>query len=107
VLVLLPILYPIIIWLQTKRGFRNLQPFQMNIQYAFSSKGYKVSDEKSFAAIDWDAILRAAESEHSFNLFFHKSLFHTIPKRCFKQPEDIGRLRTLLKQVLGTKATIS
>jgi hypothetical protein len=107
VLVLFPILYPIIIWFQTKRGFGNLQPFQMNIRYAFSSHGYKVSDEKSFAAIDWDTILRAAESKHSFHLFFHRSLFHTIPKRCFKQPEDIGRLRTLLKQVLGTKASVS
>jgi hypothetical protein len=55
----------------------------------------------------WDAILRAAESKHSFHLFFHKSFFHTIPKRCFKQPEDIVRLRNLLKRSLGTKATVS
>jgi hypothetical protein len=107
VLVLFPILYPVIIWFQTKRGFGNLQSFQTKIQYAFSSHGYKVSDGKSFADIDWDTILHAAESKHSFHLFFHKSLFHTIPKRCFRQSEDIGRLRTLLKQVLGTKATIS
>jgi len=107
VLVLFPILYPITIWFQTKRGFGNLQPFQMNIRYAFSSHGYKVSDERSFADIDWDTILRAAESKHAFHLFFHRSLFHTIPKRCFRQPEDIGRLRTLLKQVLDTKATVS
>jgi hypothetical protein len=104
-LVVFPILYPIIIWFQTKRGFGNLQPFQRNIRYAFSSHGYRVSDEKSFAVVDWDTILRAAESKHAFHLFFHRSLFHTIPKRCFKQQEDIGRLRTLLKQVLGTKAT--
>jgi hypothetical protein len=52
-----------------------------------------------------DAVV--AESKHSFNLFFHKSLFHPIPKRCFRQPEDIGRFRTLLKQVFGTKASVS
>ena len=107
VLILFPILYPVIIWFQTKRGFGSLQPFQTKIQYAFSSQGYKVSDLKSFADIDWDTILRASESEHSFHIFFHRSLFHTIPKRCFRQPEDIGRLRALLKQVLGTKATVS
>jgi len=107
VLVLFPILYPVIIWSQTRRGFGNLQPFQTKIQYVFSSHGYKVSDVKSFAHIDWDTILHAAESKHSFHLFFHKSLFHTIPKRCFRQPEDIGRLRMLLKQVLGTKASVS
>ncbi len=107
VLILLPILYLVITWFQTKRGFGNLLPFQTKIQYAFSSHGYKVSDVKSSADIDWEAILRAAESKHSFHIFFHKSLFHTIPRRCFQQPEDIGRLRTLLKQVLGTKATVS
>jgi YcxB-like protein len=107
VLVLFPILYPLIIWVQTKRGFGNLQPFQTKIQYAFSSHGYKVSDVKSRADIDWDTILRAAESKHSFHLFFHRSLFHTIPKRCFRNPEDIGRLRTLLKQALGSRAIVS
>jgi len=66
VLILFPILYPVIIWFQTKRGFGNLQPFQTKIQYVFSSHGYKVSDLKSFADIDWDTILRASESEHSF-----------------------------------------
>lgn len=107
VLILFPFLYLVIIWFQTKRGFGNLQPFQTKIQYAFSSHGYKVSDVKSSADIDWEAILRAAESKHSFHIFFHRSLFHTIPKRCFQQPEDIGRLRTLLKQVLGTRAMVA
>jgi hypothetical protein len=107
VLILFPFLYLVIIWFQTKRGFGNLQPFQTKIQYAFSPHGYKVNDVKCSADIDWEAILRAAESKHSFHIFFHRSLFHTIPKRCFQQPEDIGRLRTLLKQVLGTRAMVS
>ena len=107
VLIIIPILYPLLIWFQTKRGFGNLQDFQTKIQYSFSPNGYSVRDIKSYADIDWGAILRAAESKHSFHLFFHKSLFHTIPKRCFKRPEDIVRLRTLLKHVLGTKATVS
>ncbi|MGH9873836.1 MAG: YcxB family protein [Pyrinomonadaceae bacterium] len=51
--------------------------------------------------------MRAAESEHSFHLFFDRSLFHTIPKRCFTHPEDVARFRTLLKKTLGTKATVS
>jgi len=107
VLIGFPVLYPILIWYQTKRGFGNLQGFQIKIQYSFSSDGYKVRDIKSSADIDWHSILRAAESKHSFHLFFHKSFFHTIPKRCFKQPDDIVRLRDLLKRSLGTKATVA
>ena len=105
-LIIIPILYPLLIWFQTKRGFGNLQDFQTRIQYLFLPTGYTVRDAKSSADMNWDAILRAAESKHSFHLFFHKSFFHTIPKRCFKRPEDISRLRALLIQTLGTKATV-
>jgi hypothetical protein len=106
-LITIPVLYSLLIWFQTKRGFGNLQDFQTTIQYLFSPNGYTVRDAKSSADMAWDAILRAAESKHSFHLFFHKSFFHTIPKRCFKRPEDIVRLRSLLKHALGTKATVS
>jgi hypothetical protein len=102
-----PIFYFATIWRRTKRSFENLQTFQTKIEYSFSVKGFAVHDMKSSSEIDWDAILRVDESKHSFNLFFHRSLFQAIPKRCFKQPEDIARFRTLLKQRLGPKANVS
>ena len=102
-----PIFYFSMIWVHTKRGFGNLQDFQTRLHYSFSPEGYRVSDLKSSSDISWDSLLRAAESKHSFHLFFHKSSFHTIPKRCFKHPEDVERLRTLLKQALGVKASTS
>ena len=101
-----PIFYFAMIWFRTKRGFGNLQSFQTKIEYSFSLNGYTVRDLKSSARIDWDTILHAAESKHSFNLFFHHSLFHTIPKRCFDDPKDIVQMRSLLKQSLGTKAKV-
>jgi hypothetical protein len=107
VLLSFPVFYFAMIWLRTKRGFGNLQTFQTKIEYSFSPDGYGARDSKSAAEIDWETIVRAAESKHSFHLFFHPSLFHTIPKRCFKQPGDVARLRALLKRRLGTKATVS
>jgi hypothetical protein len=106
VLVIFPLLYPLIIWFQTKRGFGKLQAFQTRIRYVFSADGYKVSDLKSSSAVDWASILRAAESKDSFHLFFHRSLFHTIPKRCFEARDDVAELRSLLKRSLGSKADI-
>lgn len=107
VLIVLPIVYPLSIWFQTKRSFANLQDFQKQIEYDFSAQGYEVSDQKSSARVSWDSILRAAESKHSFHLFFHKSVFHTIPKRCMRHPEDLGRFRAILKEGLGKKADIA
>lgn len=106
VFVVMPILYPVLIWIQTKRGFANLQEFQTKVQYSLSADGYKVSDPKSSAQIGWDSILRAVETKHSFHLFFHKALFHTIPKRCFERPEDIERVRTILKDRFGARAML-
>ena len=102
-----PLFYLATIWFRTKQGFGNLKPFQTKIQYAFSPNGYRVSDAKSSGNIDWDAIPHAAESKHSFHIFLNKMSLHTIPKRCFKQTEDIVRLRGLLKQSLGAKAPLS
>ena len=106
VLIAFPLLYPLIIWFQIKRGFGRLQAFQTRIRYAFSADGYTVSDLKSSSDIDWATILRAAESKDSFHLFFHRSLFHTIPKRCFEKESDIAALRSLLKRSLGSKADV-
>ena len=106
VLIVLPILYPILIWFQTKRGFANLQNFQKNVRYELTANGYKVSDSKSSSDISWDSVLRAVESKHSFNLFFTKSLFHVIPKRCLESPEDIERLKAILKRGLAGKANV-
>jgi|GEM_PF-2359013 len=106
VLIVFPVLYPILTWFQTKQGFGNLQEFQTQVQYIFSLDGYRVADIKTSSIVSWDSILRAAESKHSFHLFFHKSLFHTIPKRCFRHPDDIQHLRLLLKQALGARAIV-
>ena len=102
-----PPFYLAMIWFRTRRGFGNLKPYQTRVHYAFSPQGYTVSDAKCSGNIDWDAIPRAAESKYSFHIFLSKSNFHTIPKRCFKQAEDIVRLRDLLKHSLGTKAALS
>jgi hypothetical protein len=107
VFITFPIFYFVMIWLQTKRGFANLQPFQAKVRYSFSREGYNVNDPKSAADISWDSVLRVEESNHGFQLFFGRTLFHTIPKRCFNSVEDIVRLRTLLRQTLGSKAVVS
>jgi YcxB-like protein len=106
VLIVFPLLYPLMIWFQTKRGFGRLKTFQTRVRYAFSADGYQVSDLKSSSDIDWASILRAAESRDSFHLFFHRSLFHTIPKRCFESANDIAELRSLLERALGKKADV-
>jgi YcxB-like protein len=105
-LTILPVLNAAIIWFQTKRRFRLLQEHQKKLHFAFTTDGYRVEDLKTSGDISWDTVLRAVESKHSFNLFFHPAVFHTIPKRCFANSQDMARLRTLLSQALGSKAVV-
>jgi hypothetical protein len=98
---------PLGIWFQTKRNFASLKEFQKNLRYEFSVEGYEVKDEKSSSQISWESIHKVVETKFAFNLFFHKSLFHTVPKRCLQQPHDIERLRKILKEGLGKKAQLA
>jgi hypothetical protein len=95
-----------IVYLQTRRNFSDLKEFQKNVRYTFSFDGYDVSDEKSASHVSWDAILRAVETKHSFNLFFHRMFFHVVPKRCFRQPSDIQVMRDILRESLGGRAKV-
>lgn len=85
VIMIVPALLVGTVYIQTKRNFSNLKEFQKNIRYTFAYDGYDVRDEKSSSHVSWDSILRAVETETSFNLFFHKVLFYTVPKRCIRQ----------------------
>jgi hypothetical protein len=106
VIVIVPALLIAMIYIQAKRNFSNLKGFQKNIRYTFAYDGYDVRDEKSSSHVSWDSILRAVETDSSFNLFFHKVLFYTVPKRCIRGDSDIRLLRDILKQNLGDKAKV-
>lgn len=56
--------------------------------------------------MSWDSIVGAVETKHSFNLFFNRSLFQVIPKRCFRDSGEIGGLRVLLGAGVGAKAKL-
>jgi len=111
VVILAPLLFLVVfigaIWLQTKRAYSSLKGFQKNIRYVFSANGYDVYDEKSFAHISWDSVYEAIETKRSFNIFFHKSFFHVVPKRCIQQQKDVDGLRKILKQSLGGRAKVN
>ena len=106
VIMIVPVLLIAIVYFQAKRTFSNLKEFQKNIQYTFAYDGYDVRDEKSSSHVSWDSILRGVETESSFNLFFHKILFHTVPKRCIRDDSDVRLMRDILKQNLGDKAKV-
>ena len=99
-------LLPVIVWFNTRRTYSSLKEFQKQLKYRFTRDGYDVEDGKSSARVSWDSMLRAKESKHSFNLFFHRVLFYAIPKRCFSGQADVEVMREILKQALETKASL-
>lgn len=106
VMLLAPVFLMLNVYLQARRNFSNLKGFQKRLRFIFSAGGYDVGDEKSFSHVSWDSVVGAVETTHSFNLFFHKSLFQVIPKRCFRDSGEIGGLRALLGAGVGAKAKL-
>lgn len=94
------------IYFQSSRAFSGLRDFQKQFSYTFSDTGYDTTNAEANSSGSWNNILRAIESQHSFNLFIHKNFFLLVPKRCFASPTDIQRFRDLLRRNLGGKAVL-
>ena len=106
VTMMVPALLLVTVYVQARRNYSNLREFQKDIQYTFASDSYDVRDGKSTSHVSWDSILRAVETESSFNLFFHRTLFYTVPKRCIGSAADMQKVRDILKRNLGDRAKV-
>lgn len=104
--VLLAATFPLVVLVGTWRNYSAARDFQKRTHYGFSGDHYEASDGRSSARISWESVLKAVESNHSFNLFFSRTLFAVIPKRCFKTDADIQTLRSILKVALGEKTKV-
>lgn len=105
--VLIPVILPLTIWFQSKKTYANLQEFQRNYRYVFTTTGYQVQDEKSSSQMTWESIQKVEETKEAFHLFFRKNLFSIVPKKHIEDSEDLLRLRKIIRQALGPKAYLS
>jgi hypothetical protein len=74
-------------------------------EYRFSDAGVYIQGPAGSADLRWAAFPTAVETNSAFLLFSRIDLAHTIPKRCYVNPDDITIMRELLRSHIP-KATL-
>ena len=74
--------------------------------YTFSENGIDSVAPSSSAHTSWSNIYEAYETKHNFLLFLSRNALYTIPKRCFRDSEQINAFKDLLKSELSSKAKL-
>jgi len=88
-----------------KRTMKSNKMAQQVIRYRFSPEGIDAIAPSSAGHVNWDLLLEAIETKHSFLLFISPQLMYTIPKRCFPGGElQMDEFRQLVREQLSEKA---
>ncbi|ADU32150.1 YcxB family protein [Evansella cellulosilytica] len=89
-----------LILLRVRNEFKTAKFIKREITYDISDEGITQLTNRSNVTVEWSDILKAHEHPAMFRLYISKNQAHVIPKRFFTSEEDIGVLRTLLKNNL-------
>jgi len=93
-------------FLAARRNLKRHAALQGEIRYSFSRDGISAAGSVSSGQTGWKGVGDAFETKRSFLIFISKNVLYVIPKRCFREGEDVIRLRRLLAEMLGRKARV-
>ncbi len=74
--------------------------------YTFSENGIDAVAPSSSGHTSWSNFYEVYETKHNFLLFISRNMMYTIPKRCFRDSEQINSFKDLLKSKLSSKAKL-
>jgi hypothetical protein len=74
--------------------------------FTFSEEGITISGSLRSANLKWEAIVKVRESESDFLFYTTKRFAQFLPKRAFRQNEEMKELRVLLGRQLGNRAQL-
>jgi hypothetical protein len=75
--------------------------------YSLAASGVSFSSDLAFGTYRWDAFFKIIESRASFLLFLSPLSGVTVPKRCFPSPEEVARVRELIRAQFTGKKELS
>jgi hypothetical protein len=95
----------LMVW-NLRRAVRRLKPEQLRKTYTFQPTQLLMSDGLADTRISWEALHHAVETSFAFHMFPQKNVSYFIPKRAFRSEDDVRRVRQILKDVFGPRATV-
>jgi hypothetical protein len=89
-----------------RRQMASNKSLQQTLHYTFSRDGIDAVAPLSSGHNDWSHVREAFETRNNFLLFISRNLMFVIPKRCFKDSEQIAAFKSLLVEQLSSKAKL-
>jgi hypothetical protein len=93
-------------YFSAKRQLTSNKALSEPLRYNFSESGIDSIAPSSSGHTSWSNIYEAYETKHNFLLFISRNMMHTIPKRCFRDREQINAFKDLLRAKLSSKAKL-
>ena len=75
-------------------------------RYVFSENEIDINTSNSASQIKWSFFEKVEETKKDFLLFQNKTRFHPIPKRYFKDREQMNEFKEIVRAQLGEKAQL-
>lgn len=72
-------------------------------RYEFTADGFSVISTKEHTNISWDKVSKILELKPGFLIQFTRAYYYIIPKRCFKDSEELNEFLDFIYLVLDRK----
>ena len=105
-LFVLPLLVLVVFYWGISRQAEKIEKVFEPVKVIFSEKGMESAGESSSAEMSWNDLYKIYETKQDLIFFPERTIFYTIPKRFFKEQDQISALRNLLKNKLGDRAKL-
>jgi YcxB-like protein len=87
-----------------KKHMRSNKPLSEKIHYVFSEQGFNTAASSFSGSTTWQNVFEARETGTNFLIFISNSIMYIVPKRCFRDVEQIQAFKQLVQAQLGPKA---
>lgn len=101
-----PFLFLIYFWQIYKRAKSSAQRNKETVEFRFLNSNYEVETTTTKVQNAWSNLHKIVEIESSFIIMPHPNLVQPIPKRFFRDEQQIAEFRKLITSKLGEKAQI-
>jgi hypothetical protein len=93
-------------YLGVKRQMASNKSLSEPHRFTFSENGIDAVAQSSSGHTSWANIYEAYETKYNFLLFLSRNMMYTVPKRCFRDGEQLNSFKELLKTKLSSKAKL-
>jgi heme/copper-type cytochrome/quinol oxidase subunit 2 len=103
---MIPILIVVSFYFSIWRQAKKIEKISEKTSFVFSAMGFDSKNPSTSFQTTWERLNKIHETKSDFIFFPQENVFYTIPKRFFRNDEDIQKFKSLLRETLGKKAKL-